>query len=421
MQRVVEQRAQPAEASTPATSPLPASPAVEAQPGAEQVAGGGRCRCRGSSSAPTRRVDLHPLAPQPHQVRLAAAGLRAARSLAVSLCSPSAASQLKATMASMPTPRRPTRRSTASRRPGPQPEAGAAGPPRREEQGDAGVVEGAGILTQQPDDPARVQLQLRRPGLVEQRLQLRRHPHRVTETGEQLLDGFALATVEERQLVALPDDRCRDDQARIVDGLQEQLHSPGVVGVLGVGGVGGGVGGLVDPEAEPRRACGGQTGAHPSLDLGGQRGHVVGRDGFGQPGVFTGERVEPRVGRGPPDPPWGNELHTGLDQATPSLRVDDLLERLRHLLLPVAAVPALCREQAADHGPVVGRRQRPPPRPRPPALPHGQPGHDPARGHEPLGHRPALLAEVGVHLRGDRARAGREGRQPTPRARPGCP
>ena len=130
------------------------------------------------------------------------------------------------------------------RRPGPQGEAAPASPPRREQEADAGVRQWSGPLGDEPEHPGRVQLQLGRLGLVQQRRKLGSDTHRVAEAGQQLL--HRLTTIEPGEVVARPRHGRGDDQARVVRSLQQQLDPPRIDGLRW----------LVDPQAQPRRSHG---------------------------------------------------------------------------------------------------------------------------------------------------------------------
>jgi hypothetical protein len=289
-------------------------------------------------------IDGHPLAPHPHQRLLG--HRRPLERRQVGLGESALAERHTA--------------AGAGADPGSQAQAGPLGPPRREQHGDARVIERAEPLPEQRQHGSIVDNDRGGHRLVERSGQLRRQPGEAAEGGEQ---RFRCPGPERR--AAGEDLGQRHQEARLVRVLGQQLDLPWRPGARR----------LVDPQAELGLSGHHRTRADPRRHLGGERPQLGDVERRREPRVGRRQRATPRLGDRLPARVALADGGAGDDETAADQPVDGLGQfgRRRPLALR-RRVGHQRRHQTA----VAGGRERPPPRPGPTVGLEAEAGHDPA-------------------------------------------
>ena len=153
-------------------------------------------------------------------------------------------------------------------RPGRQPELGPlAGPPGGQEHAEAGLFQRRGLLREEIVRPGGVEVVARGRGRLQARLDPRANCRRLAEGREQELTRSETVASEDLRFAPspLPHGLGRNQEAQVVDGLEEIGDAPATGVLAGVGF------GLLQPQAEPERRGRGQVDRPtPLSDLFGQ-------------------------------------------------------------------------------------------------------------------------------------------------------
>ena len=373
------------EASTPTTSTSPSVPSwSRPRPARRRFAERGRRRRADQARATIAELDSSRSPPTGRACRTidrlpVAASASAARSplrqaLAVERGLPAEADDL----AHVEARRRHRAGSGVALRPGPRPQSGPVGPPRREEHADPRVRERGRAIPQDGVDHLAVGIHTGGRGEVEETGQLGSEARHAPERGEHLVHG---ARTERRR--PLPHLCEGDDEAGLVRVLGEQLHAPALVLLRR----------LVDPDAEPQLARHHRARADPRGDLFGEGPCRLRVDPRRQLGVGADERAHPRLGQGRASPPARRELGARPDELVAHDGVDCGRQGVRGA--PLAGRGRI-GDQASDARTIDRTRQRPPPGPGSTVLADGQARYEEAARDERAGHAVHLAVVVAI-------------------------
>ncbi len=307
-----------------------------------------RARCRHECGHPVG-VDLHPLAPNSHQLRLGGCGgLKPPQIGLVQLGVAKRGLPGEGHQGLQPEAR-PGDHARRAHRLGPQPEARPVGPPRGQQHRYPHLGQRLHPLGER-QQPGRVQRERVRDGLVEHGCQLGRQPHSPAKLAEQL--DHPVGT---EQRPVLPQLGQGDQQGGLVGVLGQQLQPP-----LARRRSAGAWGRLVYPDRQANP--GGMIGARsdPPIDPLGQRAHPFRVDAVGQSAVVSTQGFHPRMGHGPPAGPTWHQRVPAVGKPLPHLPVERPGQCQSRRTVPLGGV---LHHERGDHVTVADGGQRPPLRP----------------------------------------------------------